>query len=146
MPSITKQLREFLAPLLPGTWDVHSVEKNLGTLARPAVLMTYMSSAVQFAGPMPLGDRYEIQVTYVSNERSSFDAADDDLWDAQGLITDALRRLPFVELTGTQRGTYGDDGEGNATYWAHIFTLQIGIPYTPNPEPDAEPDTTPEEE
>lgn len=145
MPSITKQLREYLEPLVPETWDVFAVEANLGNLARPAVLMTYVSSAVQFAGSMPLGKRYEIQVTYVSPVTSSFSAADDDLWDAEQTVEAALQQLPFVELTASQRGTYGSDEQGNPTNWAHIFSLSIAIPYDPNPEPEPEPDPTPEE-
>lgn len=145
MPSITKQLREHLEPLLPVSWDVHAVEANLDVLSRPAVLMSYVSSSVQFAGPMALGKRYEIQLTYVSPVTTTFDAADDDLWDAEQIVETALQELPFVELTNSQRGTYGRDSEGSATNWAHIFTLQIAIPYSTEPEPDHEPDPTPEE-
>ncbi len=145
MPSITKQLAEHLEPLLPEEWDLFTVEASLGHLARPAVLLSYVSSAVHFSGAMALGKRYEIQATYVSTVTSDLEAADDDLWDAEQTVEAALQQLPFVELTASQRGTYGRDSEGNATNFAHIFSLQIGIPYTPEPEPEPEPDTTPEE-
>lgn len=146
MPSITKQLAGYLEPLLPDVWDLFTVEASLGNLARPAVLLSYVSSAQHFAGPMPLGKRYEIQATYVSSVTSDLEAADDDLWDAEQTVEAALQKLPFVELTGSQRGTYGRDSEGSPTNWAHVFTLQIGIPYDPNPEPVPEPDPAPEEE
>ncbi|MFJ6534417.1 hypothetical protein [Microbacterium sp. NPDC091662] len=146
MPSISKQLAEYLEPLLPETWDLYTVEATLGNLARPAVLLSYVSSSVQFAGPMPLGKRYEIQVTYVSPVTSSMEAADDDLWDAEQTVEAALQQLPFAELTSSQRATYGRDSEDQPTNWAHTFALQIGIPYDPNPEPAIEPDDAPEEE
>ncbi len=140
MASITKQFHEYLAPLLPGTWDVHPLEVNLDALERPAVLISYVRSSVVRQGPAALGKQYEIQLTYVSPVTHDLSVVDEDLWDAEQTVEAALQQLPFVELTESARGTYGEDN------FAHVFSLQIGVPYTPNPEPDAEPDATPEEE
>lgn len=140
MPSITTQFHAHLTPLLPSGWDVFPVEEQLDVLERPAVLLSYSRSSVLYAGPHALGKRYEIQLTYVSPVTHDLTAADDDLWEAEQTVEAVLQQLPFVELTESARGTYGDSN------FAHVFTLQIAIPYTTDPEPDAEPDPAPEEE
>lgn len=131
MPSITVQLAEHLAPLLPEGWDLYSVEETLDVLERPTVLLSYTRSSVMFAGPSALGKRYEIQLTYVSPVTHDFAVTDDDLWDAEQTVEAVLQQLPFVELTESARGTYGE------TNFAHVFTLTVAIPYTP-PTPDSE--------
>lgn len=129
MTSITKQLAPYLEDALPELWDIYTVEASLNYLERPAVLLSYTSSSVHWLGNRAAGKRYEVQMTYVSPVTSDLDAADEDLWNAEETVEEALQALPFVELTNSQRGTYGQTSDGTASNFAHIFTLTIGIPY-----------------